>query len=158
MNAIESRVEHEATRQRTGSESGQALVELSIAISLLVLILLGAVEFGQIAYSSIEVANAAKAGVQYGAQSGYTAADSTGIQNAAQGSAPNLSGMVVNSSVACVCSDGSASTCLNTDCPNSHIEETVTVTTQYALSPIVRIPQFGSSMTLRGSASQRCGQ
>ncbi|MFP5204231.1 MAG: TadE/TadG family type IV pilus assembly protein [Acidobacteriota bacterium] len=158
MNAIPARTLRTAARPGAGAESGQALVELSVALSLLVLILLGAVEFGQIAYSSIEVANAAKAGVQYGAQNGYTAADSIGIQNAAQGSAPNLSGMTVTSSVACVCSDGSASTCQNTDCPNSHIEETVTVATQYALSPIIHIPQFAGSIALHGQAIQRCGQ
>ena len=157
MTAIRPRKDRQAAVPR-GSESGQALVELSVAISLLVLILLGAVEFGQIAYSSIEVANAAKAGVQYASQNGYTATDTTGIQNAAQASAPSLSGLVASSSVACVCSDGSSSTCLNTDCPNSHIEETVTVTTKYAFSPIVHIPQFGSTMTLHGQAIQRCGQ
>jgi Flp pilus assembly protein TadG len=158
MEALPSGTERERARRGAGSESGQALVELSVAISLLVLILLGAVEFGQIAYTSIEVANAAKAGVQYGAQNGYTATDTTGIQNAAQGSAPSLSGMTVSSSVACVCSDGSASTCQNTDCPNSHIEETVTVTTQYALTPYFLLPNFSNSMTLQGQAVQRCGQ
>jgi Flp pilus assembly protein TadG len=156
MRVMQPRADRQA--RRSEAESGQALVELSVAISLLVLILLGAVEFGQIAYSSIEVANAAKAGVQYASQNGYTATDTTGILNAAQASAPSLTGLSASSSVACVCSDGSASTCLNTDCPNSHIEETVTVSTSYALSPIIRIPQFGSTMTLHGQAVQRCGQ
>lgn len=149
-------------RQRAGgvseSDSGQALVELAVALSLLTLILLGAVQFGQIAFTSIAVSNAAKAGVQYGTQSGFTAADTTGISNAANASASNLTGMTVSSSNACVCADGTASTCLNTDCSNSRIIQTLTVSTQYTLTPIVHIPKLASSITLKGSAVQKCAQ
>lgn len=143
---------------RACGESGQALVELCIGLALFVLILLGAVEFGQVAYTSIEVANAAKAGVQYGAQNNSTALDTIGIQNAAAAAEPNLSGLTATTSSTCVCSDGSASTCLNTDCPTSHLEETVTVSTSYTLTPIIRMPAFASSFTLKGKASQKCGQ
>lgn len=139
-------------------DCGQALIELSIGLSLLVLIVLGAVEFGQVAYTSIEVANAAKAGVQYGTQDNTTALDGTGIQNAASAAAPNLSGLTATSSNSCVCSDGTSSTCLNTDCPNSHMEDTVTVNTSYTLTPIISMPAFPSSFTLKGQASQKCGQ
>lgn len=141
-----------------GSESGQSLVELSVGLSILVLILAGAVEFGQIAYTSIKVANTAKAGVQYGMQNGSTASDTTGIQNAAKAAASDLSGLTVNSSYSCACSDGTASSCLLTDCANSHIEETVTVTTQYAMTPIIHIPALLNSITLHGRAVQRCLQ
>lgn len=158
MNKIESLANRRFFSSRTGSESGQALVELSASLALLVMILLGAIEFGQIAYTSIEVANAAKAGAQYASQSGYTAIDTSGIQSAAQDSAPNLSGMQVSSSVSCVCSDGGASTCKNTDCPNSHIEETVTVKTQYNLTPYLPMRAFGNNFTLENQASERCGQ
>ncbi len=143
---------------RGSQESGQSLVELAIAVPLLLLIVLGVVEFGQVAYTSIELSRAAMAGAQYGAQSGFTAADSTGIQGAASASAPNLAGITVTSSVSCVCSDGTSSTCQLTDCPNSHIEETVNVMTQYSLQPIISLPNFAGAFTLSGSASQRCGQ
>jgi Flp pilus assembly protein TadG len=140
------------------SESGQALVEISVAMSLLTLILLGAVQFGQIMFTSIKVVNAAKAGVEYGAQTGFTAEDSTGISNAAKASASSLTGMTVNSSYTCACSDGTASTCLNTDCSASRIIETVSVTTQYKLTPIVHLPKMANSITLNGSAIQKCAQ
>lgn len=148
-------------------ESGQAIVEVAVTLSLLVLIVLGAVQFGQIAYTSIKVANAAKAGVQYGAQSGFTAQDTTGISLAAKAAAASLTGMIVNSSYTCVCSDGSTSTCQNTDCANSRLIETVTVTTQYTLTPVIHIPALNpvihtaaqpSTFTLGGSASQNCAQ
>ena len=145
--------------QRGGAqESGQALVELAVAVSLLVLICLGAVEFGQVAYTSTEVASAAKAGAQYGAQNGATASDTSGITNAATAAAPSLSGLAVSATYACACSDGTASTCLLTDCPNSHIEESVIVNTSYALTPIIRLPGLASTFTVKGSAIRECGQ
>lgn len=139
-------------------ESGEALVELAVATSLLVLICLGSVEFGQVAYTSTEVAGSAKAGAQYGAQNGATASDSNGITSAATAAAPNLSGMAVTATYACACSDGSASTCLLTDCPNSHIEESVIVKTSYVLTPIVKIPGLASTLTVTGSSIRECGQ
>lgn len=145
-------------QDRGSQETGQSLVELAITIPLLLLIVLGVVEFGQVAYTSIELSKAAMAGAQYGAQNGFTAADSTGIQGAASASAPNLAGLTVTSTFSCVCSDGTASTCQLTDCPNSHIEETVSVKTQYSMQPIIKLPSFASTFTLSGSASQRCGE
>lgn len=139
----------------SSNEDGQGLVETAVALSLFSLILLGVAEMGQVAYTSIEVSNAAKAGVQYGAQSGYTAPDSTGIQNAAAAEAPNLSGLIATPSTSCICSNGSPSSCGNGDCSTSHIEEILTVNTQYTLTPMIRLPALPSSFTLRGQAVQK---
>jgi Flp pilus assembly protein TadG len=138
-------------------ESGQALIEMAMTGSILVCCLLGVVEFGQITYASIEVANAAKGGIQYGAQNGGTAADSSGIQTAASAAAPDLT-INASASPSCVCSDGSASTCALGDCVNSHIEETLTVNTTATIKPIIRLPGFGPTFTLHGQAIQRCLQ
>jgi Flp pilus assembly protein TadG len=145
-------------RLMRGSESGQALIELAVVGSLLVLIALGMIEFSPVIRSSIEVSNAAKAGAQYAAQNGATASDSTGIQNAAAAAAPDLSGLTATSSYACVCSDGSSSTCQNTDCANSHIEESVTVNTQVNVTPMLELPGFSQSYTLNGKATEKCMQ
>jgi Flp pilus assembly protein TadG len=164
-------VQNGTRREQAGceseSDSGQALVEVAVTLSLLVLIILGAVQYGQIAYTSIEVANAAKAGVQYGAQSGFTAEDTTGISNAAKAAAPDLSALSVTSSYGCVCADGTSSTCALGDCSSSRIIESVTVNTQLTLTPIIHIPALApvintaaqaSSITLYGLAVQRCAQ
>jgi Flp pilus assembly protein TadG len=145
-------------RRLRDSESGQALVEVSVAGTLLVVIVLGVIEFGQLAYDSIEVSNAAKAGVQYGTQNGATASDTTGIQNAAAAAATDVTGLTATSSYSCTCSDGSSSTCQNTDCPNSHLEEVLTVNTQATVTPMVRIPGLPSSFTVTGKAIQQCTQ
>jgi len=139
-------------------ESGQALVETALIFPLLVAVLIGAAEFARVAYAAIEVANAARAGAQYGAQSGYTASDTTGIATAASKDAANVTGLTTTSSYACVCSDGGASTCANTDCANSHIEEILTVNTQATIDPLIHVPGLPHTYTLKGQAIQKCVQ
>ena len=73
---------------RKRGESGQALVETAMTISLLLLILLGAVEFARFAYMGIEISNATKAAAQYGSQNAAYAGDITGIGLSAQKDAP----------------------------------------------------------------------
>ncbi len=53
---------------RTRTEKGQALVELALTFPILVMLFVGAAEFARVVYASIEVSNAAMAGVSYGAQ------------------------------------------------------------------------------------------
>src|SRR6185503_18913812 len=50
-------------------EKGAALVELAIMSTLLMMLLGGTMDFARVFYLSIAVANAARAGVQYGVQS-----------------------------------------------------------------------------------------
>jgi Flp pilus assembly protein TadG len=67
----------------SGSQSGQALVELAIILPMLLILALGVIEIGRYAYIAILVGNAARAGAAYGAQSNQQSNDPTGIQNAA---------------------------------------------------------------------------
>jgi Flp pilus assembly protein TadG len=122
---------------------------------MLVTILVGGAELAFVMHAAITVSNAAKAGAQYGAQSGFTAQDQTGIINAANAEAGNLT-VVTTSSPSCVCSDGSASTCLGTDCSNSHIEETITVNSSTTITPIVHLPFLQKQWTIKHTAIQRC--
>jgi Flp pilus assembly protein TadG len=140
-------------------QSGQALVELTVGISVFVLLLVGVAEFGTVAYSAIEVSNAARAGVQYGAQSRTTAADTTGMQNAATQDAHDLSALIsATASKSCTCANGNASTCLNTDCSGSRIVELVTVNTTATVTPAYHVPLVPQSFTLTGKAVMRVHQ
>ena len=140
------------------SDAGQAIVETALIFPMLLALLIGAAEFARVAYAAIEVANAARAGVQYGAQSGFNASDSTGIATAAAKDAANVTGLVTTSSIACICSDGAASTCANTDCANSHTEEILTVNTQATIDPLIHVPGLPRTYTLKGKAIQKCVQ
>jgi Flp pilus assembly protein TadG len=139
-------------------EAGQALVETALVLPLLVTILLGGAEVAQVAYAAIEVANAARAGAEYGAQSGGTASDTAGIATAAANDAADITTLTTTSSYSCVCSNGSTSTCANTDCANSHIEEILTVNTQATVNPLFHIPGLPTTYTLKGKAIQKCLQ
>jgi Flp pilus assembly protein TadG len=138
-------------------ERGQSLVETALVFPVMLTMLLGAAEMARVVRASIAVSNAAKAGAQYATQTGYTAQDTTGIATAASNEASNLT-VTTSSSLACGCSDGTASTCQNTDCPNSHLEETVTVGTQAVVSPTIQLPGLPKTFTVKGLAIQRVAQ
>jgi Flp pilus assembly protein TadG len=145
-------------------ESGQSLIELALGLTALTILMIGAAEFGRLAYASVEVSNAARAGVQYGAQNHTTASDTAGIQTAATQDAPDVSGISATASHSCVCSDGTASTCSAGDCPvttsdpSLRLIETVQVNTTATVSPTIRLPGLPTSYTLTGKAVMRVTQ
>ncbi|MBS1802618.1 MAG: pilus assembly protein [Acidobacteria bacterium] len=140
---------------RVWGREGGALVETALMMPFFLLLFLGAAEFGTAAYTAIGVSNAAMAGVQYGAQSALTSGDTTGIQNAAAADAPNISLGTTTVSHTCICSDGSSSSCLSTDCPTSHIETILTVQTQAVFNPGFHLPGTPMSYTIQGRAVQK---
>ncbi len=143
------------------SESGQSLVEVTVIGYLFVVLLVGAVEFGQVAYDSIEISNAALAGAQYGSLSSVNAGNPTGVQNAALAAAPDIGGLQVTSSRTCVCSDGSVpqpgETCSIGICSASNVEAEVIVNTSATITPGIKLPGF-NSFTLQAQAIQKCVQ
>jgi Flp pilus assembly protein TadG len=139
-------------------DSGQALFEAALGMTVCVTLLLGAAEFGRLSYASIEVANAAHAGVAYGAQSHTDASDNSGMRTAATQEAPDVSGMSASASHFCKCSDGTASTCAVSDCSTSRIIEYVKVTTTASFDPKIYVPGLPKSYTLNGSAIMRVVQ
>ena len=72
------RAQTRKTRQR-----GAVLVELGMLLPVFTVLLVAVFDAGRAYYYSLEVSNAARAGAQYGYQSGGTMMDTTGIQNAA---------------------------------------------------------------------------
>ena len=48
------------------AEAGAAIIELAVSLLMLVLLLLGTVDFARVFYADIELTNAARAGAQYG--------------------------------------------------------------------------------------------
>jgi hypothetical protein len=96
-----------------GSEAGQSLVEFALALPLLLVLVLGAIDLGRLVYMSVGVTNAAHAGAQYGCQNPAAAGDVTGIQTAAANDAADLVGvgngsLTTTSTSYCQCSDGSS--------------------------------------------------
>lgn len=136
-------------------DSGDAMVELAFGLTICTTLLLGASEFGRLAYAAIEVTDAAHSGAAYGALSHTNASDNANMQLAAKDDAPDVSGMTASSAHSCVCSDGTASTCLATDCSTTRIIESVTVTTTATFDPKIYVPGLPKSYTLNGKAVMR---
>ena len=143
---------------KINDQTGSSMVETALMLPLFVTMMFGAVEFGTIAYAKIEVSNAAGAGAHYGMQSASNAGDVTGIQNAAGNEAPDITLGSTTVSHSCICSNGSASTCLSTDCSTSHIETILTVKTQTTVSPKFHLAVLPTSYTLYGQAVQKVMQ
>jgi Flp pilus assembly protein TadG len=143
------------------------MVETALTLPILVIMLLGAGEFGRIAYTAIEVSSAARAGVSYGAQSTTTVTDSAGIQKVATDDAPDLT-LTATVGKAGICADNTACTgtnastapgsgplCKNTDCSTSQVETILTVTTSASISPTITVPGLPGPYTVTGRAVQK---
>jgi Flp pilus assembly protein TadG len=91
------------------NDRGSALVELALVMPVFVLLILGAGEFGHLAYAAIEATNAARAGVAYGAQNHATASDVTGMTVAATSDGPNVARITVWAGP-CICPSTDATT------------------------------------------------
>ncbi|HWA95155.1 MAG TPA: TadE/TadG family type IV pilus assembly protein [Terracidiphilus sp.] len=139
------------------SDAGQALVELSLTLPLMVLLLIGAAELTRVAYAAIEVSNAARAGAQYGAQSSYFKDDSGGISNAAAADAGDLTGLTTTPSLSYICSDGGTPVGAPLACTGSgaQVETILTVVTQVSIDPLIHLPGLGTTFTLTGRAQQK---
>lgn len=138
-----------------GGESGQALIETAISLSLLVVMLIGVVEIANIAYAAVQVTNAAKAAVQYGDRTIGAAGDTTGMQNAAANEAPYLPNLSTNVSTSCVCADGVSCSISSTLCAGSVAVNTLNVTTSTNFTPFINLPGLPTSITLQGYAAQQ---
>jgi Flp pilus assembly protein TadG len=91
------------------SHSGQSLIEVSLLIPTLLVLLMGTFDLGRYGYIGILVGNAAHAGAVYGAQGLVFAANTAGIQTAAQNDYQNngqSTMLTVTSSNSCGCDNG----------------------------------------------------
>ncbi|HYB91566.1 MAG TPA: TadE/TadG family type IV pilus assembly protein [Candidatus Binataceae bacterium] len=145
-------------RSFRAAPGGQSAAELALVIPLLLTSLLVAVEMGRLFYIQIAVANAARAGVQYGAQNLSTAGNNTAMQSAATNNAPNVSGLTATATHFCQCANGAASTCLSTDCSGSRRLLYVQVNTSAPYSPMMKYPGVPTAMTLTAQAIMRVAQ
>lgn len=134
----------------TRNQAGVALVEFALALPLLVMLLVGLIEFGRLAYFTIEVGNAAHAGAQFGSLSLSNAANTAGIQAAATQDGQNaISALTVSSQDVCGCWNGTTETALSkaqcsAACPSAQRYVTyVQVTVSGTISPLFNYSLLG---------------
>jgi|SRR5215472_17627321 len=150
-------------RPMTDSECGQSMLELAVCLPLFLLLILGSAEIANIAWSAVQLHNAARAGVQFASLSRSNAANTSAIETAAQNEAPKLTLTFPTApSQACSCIDPATGTtganstgCQTTvECPSPYIIfDTVTVSVQAAVTPLIHYPGLPTIYTLNDTAT-----
>jgi len=137
-----------------------------VALPLLILILVGTIDFARVFYTTIELTNAARAGAEYAAYSpGRATGSMANIESAAVAAAPNLNltsaSAVAPSSCQCFNDAGallgppSPNSCSGTCAVGQHLVVSVTVTATKTFTTIARFPGVPNTMTLSRSATLR---
>ena len=149
------------------SPRGASAVELAVSIPVLVVILVGAIDFGRVFYTAMGLTNAARAGAQYGSQNNVKSTDTAGMQSTAQTSAQNdLGTITAAASQTCGCVPNSPAnenyavsaptpnTCLGT-CSSGHLVVFVTVTASKVLSTLALYPGIPRTLTINRASRVR---
>jgi Flp pilus assembly protein TadG len=142
------------------SDRGTALVEFALAAPVMILLLIGLIEVGRYMYFAVKMANAARAGVDYGAQSLAAAGNTAGIQNAAlqdwwdATSTPNPSAITVAVSHSCELANGTATPCPSGS-PPQNVVYYLEVDTSGTFTSLLNYPGMPNSVPISGKAIMR---
>ena len=150
-------------RKRLRDNAGNAALEFAFAFGIFgTPLLLGTSELALLIYDSIELSNSAHAGAMYGMISSTFAADSTGIQKAAQAEAADFGTMVtVTPTSYYACSDALDGTQYATEaaaaavCPanaGNHYLQFVKVVSSMNINPPVTCPGLPKTWTVSGTS------
>ncbi len=151
------------------AEGGASLVEFAAVLPLLLLMVLGTIDFGRLAYMYIEVHNAARAGAAYGAQNHITASNNTGMQTAATNDASDLpatspTSFTATASHFCVCSNANSQAssphvaCTSFCAAGDQLVEYVELDTQANYQPWIPWPGAPTSTTVRATVQLEAAQ
>ncbi len=140
----------------TDGEAGSSLIEVAAALPFLLLMLVGAVDFGQAYYVGIEVGSAAAAGAAYGVTK-FT--DTAGMQTAAKLDATDILNMTAQAAWGCECSDGTGASvsCASIPACGINLVNYVDVSTSANFTPLLMYPGVPSMMILTGHSRMRVG-
>ena len=137
-------------------QRGSAMTELALSVLLLMIAVTGVIEFARLFYTAAEVANAARAGVEWGLVNPGSPNDLTAMQNAATTDAVNVSGMTATASEFCQCDGGTSVSCTSGTCPTGQALRTyVKVVTSAAYTPLGSYWWMPSTTTINSQATIR---
>lgn len=139
---------------RLDGDDGMSILETAIVLPVLILLLLGAIDFGGAYYVAIEVNSAAHAAAVYGAQN-FT--DTTGMVTAATSDASDLSTLSTTATYGCECSDGSSSvaSCTTTPTCTHNVVYYVQVNTTATYNSVFNYPGIPGTLSFSGQARMR---
>ncbi|HLY02458.1 MAG TPA: TadE/TadG family type IV pilus assembly protein [Candidatus Cybelea sp.] len=135
------------------SESGTSLVEFALTAPMLIFFVIGLIEMGRYETMAMMCAHAARAGVQYGGQTTFTAADTAGMTSAAVQDGQTLSTWHVTPSYFCM-NSGAVVSC-PTGVPSSSSVYYVQVKVTGTFNSMLKYPGIPSSVALSETATMR---
>jgi len=138
-------------------QRGSAVVELAVAVPLLLVAVIGLVDFGRASFQAVEVETAAVAGATYGLQGEEYAIDTDGIKNAALASlleTSDASDAEVESSRYCECEEGKTVDC-STTCSGAKPAMYVRVSVEDSFETLLTYPGVPKSIGLSRAVALR---
>ena len=145
-----------ALKRWCGSASGNVAVEFGFVIPVLVMIGMGAYDFGNLGLQKITVSSAALAGVQYGTQDFATAADTAGMIQAARNDANDTKNkLTVIARQYCSCPADGEVLCTATCSDGSFNFMYVDVTVQDDVTILFAYPGVSSTQTIVSTSIMR---
>ena len=131
------------------TERGNAAVELALAAPVLLLMVVGLVDFGRNLYGAASLENAARTGVQY-AQ--LYPGDGAGIVATVRGAGGVAEDATVNWQAYCVCPDGTPSGCSATCSSEAKPLWLISVTVSQPFRTVIPYTELGLPTTINGNA------
>lgn len=134
------------------SETGGAMVELAVVLPVLVLMTIGVMDYGRVFFRSIMVANAARAGADWGAYAAnYT--NQTGMQAFTKLDAQEIGNLKVTSQSYCMCGNSAGSCSANCGGLPPRVLVEVTATDTVAL--LIKYPGLPDKIVVSQTARYR---
>jgi Flp pilus assembly protein TadG len=152
-------------KNRGNGARGAALIELAISLPVLLLILVGTIDFARVFHLSMMLNNAVRAGAQYGAQDFAKSGDTSGMQAAANASAlaDGQTIEVPTPTRTCECASNSNPSVSTVNCSTGtcstgqHMVVTVSVTARktFTINAPIPLGTIPRSFTVSRTATQR---
>ena len=126
------------------------MLEFAVMLPLILMLLAGALDYSLLMCMAISVADAARAGAQYGSLSAANASNTLGMQNAALNAAPDVPGLTATAVKVCKCSDGTTVNCSGGSCSSGPVRVYAQVKASTSAAPIINyslVPFAGAVST-----------
>ncbi|HEX3744171.1 MAG TPA: TadE/TadG family type IV pilus assembly protein [Bryobacteraceae bacterium] len=134
---------------------GIATVEFALIAPLILLMVAAVLDYTMLMRAAIAVGDAARAGAQFGSISTANASNTSGMQSAAIGAAPDINGISATAAKVCSCSNGSTVNCSGGTCASGPVRTYVQVTVQTNISPIFSYSRLGYTGAVVATATMR---
>ncbi len=143
-------------RSKKSGENGSAFIELALFTPVLLLMVVGAIDFARVYFADISLTNAAAVAVRYGARSVSASSDTNGMQAAATNDGADLTTMTALATTYCSCGSGTHQTCPATSCNGANpAHRYVKVQTAYTFNTFFPIPGFPATVPMTRTAVMR---